>query len=65
MTFQARIVLDAFRHKVQGLLFAGAKDVLTRIHIGESDACGHMNMGVDNAWHDEFATQVGDLSLIR
>ena len=64
MTLQTRIVLDACRHKVQGLLFAGAEDVFPRIHIGESDAGGHMHMAVNDAWHDELATKVDDLSLV-
>ncbi len=64
VTFQARITLDAICHKVQRLLFAGAEDVFPRIHIGESDAGGHMHMAVNDAWHDELATKVDDLSLV-
>ena len=65
VAFQARIALDALRHKVECFLFAGAHNVISCTHISESNTCGHMHMAVDDARHDEFPTQVGDFTLIR
>ena len=64
VAFHAWVLPDGLRHGVEGFLFAGAHDVFAWVHIGESDAGGHVHMAVDDARHDEFATEVGHFALI-
>ena len=53
-----------FRHKGQTVLFGVTHDGHTQICVLESDACGYVDMAVDDAWYDEFPAKIGGITII-
>ena len=64
VTLFAGVLPDIIRHEVQGFLFAGTIDPLPIFHILKSNAGGNMDMAVNDAGHDEFPAEVGNLSFV-
>ena len=64
VTLQARIFLNPICHKGQAFLFCRTHHRNAQIQILKSYAGSNMDVAVNKAWQDEFASQVKNFALV-